>query len=73
MNDVIESTQTKYRLTRERACYSIFDIESLLKTLACEGLLWCLQDMFDLTEAEKTLIEHYLLEHREIQVYDNAS
>jgi hypothetical protein len=70
---MIERTRTKYRNAREGVCYCIFDIESLLKTLACEGLIWCLQDMFDLTEAEKILIEHYLLEYREVQVYDNAS
>ncbi|MCH1627221.1 hypothetical protein [Fredinandcohnia quinoae] len=73
MNVVIERSQRKYRNARESACYSIFDIESLLKTFAKEGLLWCLQDMFDLTEAEKILIGHYLLKHRELQVYDNAS
>ena len=73
MNVVIERTQAKYRNARERANYSIFDIELHLKTLAWEGLIWCLKDMIDLTEAEKVLIDHYLLKCREVQVYDNAS
>ncbi|WP_071396608.1 hypothetical protein [Bacillus tuaregi] len=73
MNILVDRTQTKYRDAREKSCYNILDIEYLLKTLACEGLIWCLQGIFDLTEAEKVLIDHYLLKYREVQVYDNAS
>jgi hypothetical protein len=67
---LVERTRTKYRNAREQACYSIMDIEFVLKLLAFEGVVWCLQDMCDLTKAEKILINHYLNEFRENQVYD---
>lgn len=73
MNIIVERTQMKYKNARERACYSVFDIEFLLKTLAWDGLIWCLQDMLDLTDSERILINYYLHEYREVQVYDNAS
>lgn len=70
MNIVVERTRMKYRDARERACYNIFDIEFLLKTLAWEGLIWCLQGIPDMTKAEEILINFYLNEFRENQVYD---
>lgn len=70
MNMIVERTRTKYRKTREQACYSIMDIEFTLKSLAFEGVVWCLQDMLDLTKGEEVLINHFLKEHRENQVYD---
>lgn len=73
MNTLVQCTRMKYRNVRERSCYSIFDIEFLLKTLAGEGLIWTLQGMKDLTEAEDILIHHYLHEYRENQVYDTVS
>jgi len=71
LNIVVERTRMKYRNARERACYGVFDIEELMKTLAWEGLIWCLQDMPDMTRAEEILINNYLHEFRENQVYDN--
>lgn len=73
MNFIVERTILKYRTERERACYNIFDIESALKTFALEGLIWCLQEMKDLIEAEQILIHHYLNEYRERQIYDCTS
>lgn len=73
MNTLVERTRKKYRDSRERANYSIFDIENLLKTLAEEGLIWCLQEMNDQTESETFLIRHYLNENREKQVYDYST
>lgn len=70
MNILVERTRMKYRNNRERVNYSIFDIEFSLKTLAWEGLIWTLQGMEDLTEAEGILINHYLKEYRENQEYD---
>lgn len=70
LNIIVERTRMKYRNERERACYSIFDIEFALKSIAWEGLLWCIQDMPDLTRAEAILINHYLNEYRENQVFD---
>lgn len=67
---MVQRTQTKYRNNRERANYSIFDIESLLKALALEGLIWTLHGMEDLTETEEVLIRHYFNEYRDKQVYD---
>lgn len=71
MNVVVERTRMKYRSIRERACYSIFDIEFALKTIAWEGLIWCLQEMPDTTKAEEVLINYYLYEFRENQIYDD--
>lgn len=70
MNISVERTRMKYRINRERVNYSIFDIEFSLKTLAWEGLIWTLQGMEDLTNAEEILINHYLKEYRENQEYD---
>lgn len=70
LNILVERTRMKYRNARERACYSIFDIEHLLKTLGWEGLIWTLKNMPDMTRAEEILIDHYLNEFRENQVYD---
>jgi len=71
MNIVVERTRTKYRGVRERTSYSIFDIEFHLKILAGDGLIWCLQDMPDLSKGEEILINFYLNEYRESQVYDD--
>jgi hypothetical protein len=71
MNILVERTRIKYRNARERAYYNIMDIEFLLKTLALEGFIWCLKDMPDMTNAEEILINHYLDEYRENQVYDS--
>lgn len=71
MNILVERTRIKYRNARERACYNIMDIEYHLKTLAFEGLIWTLQNMPDTTHAEEILINYYLHEHREKQVYDD--
>ncbi|MQR93691.1 hypothetical protein [Fictibacillus phosphorivorans] len=70
MNIIVKRTRMKYQNAREQACYSIFDIEYNLKKLAFEGLIWCLQGMPDMTKAEEILINHYLNEYRENQVYD---
>lgn len=70
MNMNVEKTRTKYRNAREQACYSIMDIEFTLKQMAFEGGVWCLQEMQDLSEGEKILINNYLTEYREKQVYD---
>lgn len=72
MNMILERTRMKYRGIRESAFYSILDIEFALKTLSWEGLIWCLKNMQNLTEAEKILISHYLSQHRENQVYDDV-
>lgn len=69
MNIVVERTRMKYRGVREKASYSIFDIEFHLETLAWEGLIWSLQNMPDLTKAEEILIDHYLNKYREHQIY----
>lgn len=73
MNVLVERTRMKYRNNREQVNYSIFDIELSLKTLAWEGLIWTLQGMEDLTEAEEVLIRYYLHEYRENQEYDDVS
>jgi uncharacterized protein YtpQ (UPF0354 family) len=70
MNIVVERTRMKYRNVRERACYNIMDIEYHLKALAIEGLIWNLQNMPDTSKAEEILINHYLNEYREKQVYE---
>lgn len=70
MNVVVERTRMKYRSIRERACYSIFDIEYTLRILAEEGTLWTLKEMPDMTNSEGVLIDYYLDLHREKQVYD---
>lgn len=71
MNIVVERTRMKYRNERELTCYSIIDIEDQMKTLAWEGLIWCLQGMPDMSKAEEILINYYLYQFREYQVYDN--
>lgn len=71
MNIVVERTRMKYRGIRERASYSIFDIEYHLKILAIEGLIWCIQGMPDLSKGEEILINFYLNKFRESQVYDD--
>ncbi|MCM3390614.1 hypothetical protein M3649_21250 [Ureibacillus chungkukjangi] len=63
----------EYRNARERAYYSIFDIEHLLKTLAFNGLIWGLKEMPDLTRAEEILIDYYLDKFRENQVYEDVN
>lgn len=73
MNILVDRTRMKYRYARERACYNIMDIESLLKTLAIEGVIWSLKDMPDITNSEEILINHYLNEYRVNQVYDEFS
>lgn len=72
MSITVERTRMKYRNERERVSYNILDIEFALKTLAWEGLIWCLQEMPDITEAEEILINYYLTKFRENQVYDYA-
>lgn len=71
MNNLAERTRAEYRCLRERTCYSIFDIESSLKTLSEEGLIWCLQGMPDLSDTEEILISHFLTMHQNLQLYDN--
>ncbi|MDF1510664.1 hypothetical protein PZE06_21245 [Robertmurraya sp. DFI.2.37] len=71
MNIVVERTRMKYRNVRERAYYNIIDIEYHLKSVAIEGLIWCLQDMPDMTKAEEILINNFLDEYREYQEYDD--
>jgi hypothetical protein len=70
MNMVVERTRTKYRNAREQACYSIMDIEFILKTMAIDGIVWCLNEMPDLSEGEKILINFYQNEFREYQIFD---
>lgn len=67
---MVEEVQFKYKHAREAANYSIFDIECLLEQLAAEGVIWMIKPMKDLTEAETILINHYLNEKRELQIYD---
>jgi len=71
VNIAVEKTQSYYRNARKKANYSIFDIESLLEELAKRGFIWPLQGMQDLTNAEEILIQYFLKEYREKQVYDN--
>jgi hypothetical protein len=70
MNPKIEEVQLAYRSSRSAANYSIFDLENILKELADAGVIWMLQGMKDLTDAESILIKHYLYEKRELQNYD---
>jgi len=69
MNPIAKEVQSKYKHAREDANYSIFDIECLLEQLAAEGVIWMIQGI-DLTKAETILINHYLNEKRELQIYD---
>jgi four helix bundle protein len=71
LNEVITHIQQKYRENRELNVYSIFDIEFSLKELAGRGLIWVLKDLKDISDAEKILINHYLIEYRANQIYDN--
>ncbi|AIF45133.1 hypothetical protein [Virgibacillus sp. SK37] len=70
MNETVEKTQDEYRDFRESISYCIFDIESKLVQLAEEGRIWMIQGMKDLTESELILINHYLSDKRELQIYD---
>ncbi|MBL5768652.1 hypothetical protein B5V88_10470 [Heyndrickxia sporothermodurans] len=70
MNPIVKKVQSKYKHAREDANYSIFDIECLLVKLAEEGVIWMIQGMKSLTEAETILINYYLNEKRELQIYD---
>jgi hypothetical protein len=63
MNIVVERIRMKYRNARERAYYNIMDIEHHLKAMAVDGMVWCLQDMPDMSRAEEILINHYLSEY----------
>lgn len=69
MNPIVKEVQSKYKHAREDANYSIFDIECLLEHLAAEGVVWMIQGI-DLTKSETILINHYLNEKRELQIYD---
>lgn len=70
MNPMVQEVQSTYRKARANTNYSIFDIESCLQQLAAKGVIWMVQKMKDLTEAESILINHYLSENREHQIYD---
>lgn len=72
MNIIVKRTQMKYRNQREQGNYNIFDIEHLLKALSKEGLIWCLSEMPDLTQAEEVLIRHFLTQYQNVQVYDKT-
>jgi len=67
---MVKEVQSKFKLATEDANYSIFDIECLLKQLAAEGVIWMIKPMKNLTEAETILVDYYLNEKREIQIYD---
>ena len=70
MNEAAVRIRGEYQNFREATAFSIFDIESRLEQLADEGKIWLLHGMKDLTEAESILINHYLNEKREFQIYD---
>lgn len=70
MSLVVERTRNKYRNERERGSYDIFSMEYSLRMYAWEGLIWCLKDMPDLTIAEQLLINYFLKEYEDNQVYD---
>lgn len=70
MNPIVEEVQSTYKVTREKVNYSIIDIEYMLKELADTGTIWMIQGMKDLAESESILINHYLNEKRELQIYD---
>lgn len=71
MNEKIAKIQKEYRNYRELISFSIFDIEKELIRLANEGKIWMIKGMKDLTESETILINHYLNEKRELQIYDS--
>lgn len=71
MNETIARIQMEYRDYRELTSFSIFDIEKELIRLANEGKIWMIKGMKDLTESETILINHYLNEKRELQIYDS--
>ena len=70
MNENVSRTQMEYRNIRELVSFSIFDIESRLVQLAGEGRIWRIKEMNDITESETIIINHYLNEKRELQIYD---
>lgn len=70
MNETVARVQEEYREFRELSSYNIFDLESKLVQLAESGAIWMVQGIKDLTEAEAILIDHYLSEKRELQIYD---
>lgn len=72
MNEIVERTQNEYRSYRESVLFCIYDIESKLVQLAKEGTIWMIQGMKDLADSESILINHYLYENRELQIYDLA-
>ncbi|WP_151681673.1 hypothetical protein, partial [Weizmannia acidilactici] len=73
MNKVVEQIQDSYRKERERVLYSIFDIETYLKNLGENGVIWVLKDMKDITTLEKVGIEYFLNQYRANQIYDNLA
>lgn len=70
MNLAVAKAQMEYRNLRELTFFNIFDIENTLIHLANEGKIWMIQGMKDLAESESILINHYLNEKRELQIYD---
>ncbi|WP_077318160.1 four helix bundle protein [Virgibacillus proomii] len=71
MNEIVEQIQGWYRNERELSNYSMMDVGDKLKYLAEKGVIWVLNDMKDMTEIEKIVIESYLNEYRANQIYDN--
>lgn len=71
MNEIVGQIQESYRAERIRVSYCVFDIGAYLKNLAEKGFIWILKEMKDLSDAEKILIDHYLIEYRANQIYDN--
>jgi len=71
MSEKTARIQKEYRKYRELTSFSIFDIEKELIRLANEGKIWMIKGMKDLTESETILINHYLNEKRELQIYDS--
>lgn len=47
------------------------DIGEKLKYLAEKGLIWVLKDLKDITDFEVIVIDSYMIEYRENQIYDN--
>lgn len=70
MNETVLRTQMEYQNFRELVSFSIFDIESRLVQLAEEGKICMIKEMNNLTESETILVNHYLNEKRELQIYD---
>ncbi|WP_400244973.1 four helix bundle protein [Niallia sp. JL1B1071] len=71
MNEKVKQIQQEYREIRELSNYSIFDIESSLKSFAEKGFVWILKDLKDICEAEGILIEHYCDKFSSCQIYDS--